>query len=76
MLFSFAFIRHGWFIFTHMKDGLPKQNNNLPPGCTSRDIERQAGDWMECDWCGTETRVDKLNDDGLCRKCAKDLDAE
>lgn len=59
-----------------MKTDLPGDLSPPPGVITNRDSERTAGDWTECDWCGTETRIDRLNDDGLCRKCAIDLDSE
>lgn len=58
---------------------------NLPPGCTTRDIDRAAGVLWTCESCGIEfyptdaqeeaAEEDKL-DERLCKHCRKSMTEE
>lgn len=42
---------------------------NLPPGCTPKDIDRAAGELGHCKGCGKEFYLDRLDEDGYCKRC-------
>lgn len=50
---------------------------NLPPGCTSRDIDRAAGEYEEdCAHCNRTVMANELNEAGLCETCAEERERE
>lgn len=45
-------------------------NNNLPPGCTPRDIDRHFGELSYCSLCHKEVYKDELNnEERICKQC-------
>lgn len=48
---------------------------NLPPGCTSKNVDAAAGEYQECLNCGKQVRSDKLTN-GICGQCTGDEDWE
>jgi len=48
--------------------------SNLPPGVSQRDLDRQAGEEIQCDWCGHWFAP--IDGNELCPKCRKAEDRE